>query len=151
MLLLGHLVLLVAGGVIAGAVRAAGTGFGAPELPGRLVGALLLAAAVGATALAVSATRDDGAGLYWALPAVALVAVDRRAPSRSRWARPHGFRVALLVGWLAGAPVAILRYGDLADVVGAPSDARATVWVGAAVAVLVPLGAVMAWTARGRP
>ena len=147
LVLLGHVVLLAAGVVVVRAVSA-GAGFrvGEPEIPWWLVWALLAVGAAGAAAVAVSATRDDGAALYWVIPAWAALTVAA-VPVVVAFGHPAEFRLWLLTGWVVGAAAAVVRYVELSDTVGATYDARAAVWIGVAVAALLPLAVVLGWRA----
>jgi len=84
--------------------------------------------------------------LYWVIPAWAALTVAA-VPVVVAFGHPAEFRLWLLTGWVVGAAAAVVRYVELSDTVGATYDARAAVWIGVAVAALLPLAVVLGWRA----
>lgn len=148
LLVVGHGVTLVGGAVVAREVAGpAGGRVGVPVLPRPVVWSLVGAGVAGAVAVVVSATRPDDDPLPWYMTAWTVLTVTA-VPLVVAFLRPARFGAWVLVGWVAGAAVAVPRYGEILAFEGGTQDGDATVWIGVAVLLLVPL-AVVLWRVGG--
>jgi hypothetical protein len=125
--------------------RLPGSGLGRPRIPRPLVWSLVAAGVLAGVAVVVSATRPDDSAVFWTIPAWTAVTATV-VPVVVALAHPHRLRLWLLVGWIVGAGVGIVRLVEIYEGNGAGADARAGIWIAAAVTALVPLAVVLART-----